>query len=541
MKKHTQWQYCYICFIFILFVSNAYAVSFVSTKLETDGDGDGIIDDIMYSIFDECAVIETRSDSDADGTIDAIAYIIYDTGKYTTIVKSDHDADGNIDSVSYSWGENSAGEERMITEEDLDADGTIDSFTYSVYIDECSSAIMKSYEGTGSYDGTGNLIRVTYYTKDANGNTVIEESDNDADGLIDEITYMEYDEDCIAILHEIDLDNDGKIDQVLQSTHDDKCRPIRTEIDSDLVTYGIQSKSKTILEMNYTDDVYGNPIKVETHSTISQTIMGQTVNQESTVIQYTTYEYAEGDCGPSTLCPVCTNIDCDGEIDQDCDGSDKTNCLDLLSVTNVNISGINEVNTPMTITASSYNESGKTTYYRFGIIENYGTENYGSSPWTPISDYTTSNSLIHTFTKAGSYIFTVTASSSTSEPVEPKPMNGGCITIMPSGTDCLDLLKVTNVGISGTKKVNSPVTITATASNECGGDIYYRFGIIENYGTVDYSSSPWTPISEYSTSSSLSYTFTKAGSYIFTVTASDTPSEPVEPKPMNGGCITISE
>ena len=222
--------------------------------------------------------------------------------------------------------------------------------------------------------------------------------------------------------------------------------------------------------------------------------------------------------------------------------SSNSSCLDLLEVTGVSVAGTNIANSSMTIAATASNDCGGTVYYRFGVVEDYGTGAYDPSNWRAISEYTTSNSLSYTFTEAGSYIFTVTANDTPSEPAEPKPMLGGCITIQPSGgTDCLDLLKVTNVSITGTNTVNSPMTITATASNECGGTVYYRFGVVENYGTGSYDPSNWQSISEYTTSNSLSYTFTEAGSYIFTVTANHTPSEPAEPKPMLGGCITITD
>lgn len=106
---------------------------------------------------------------------------------------------------------------------------------------------------------------------------------------------------------------------------------------------------------------------------------------------------------------------------------------------------------------------------------------------------------------------------------------------------CMDLLKMTQVTVSGTQTVNSPVTITATAANECGGTVYYRFGIIPDYGTASYDPTGWTAISDYTTSNSVTYTFTTAGSYIFTATANSSPVEPSGAKPMLGGCITILE
>ncbi len=106
---------------------------------------------------------------------------------------------------------------------------------------------------------------------------------------------------------------------------------------------------------------------------------------------------------------------------------------------------------------------------------------------------------------------------------------------------CVDLLKMLSLDVSGSHIVNTPMTITANAVNECGGTIYYRFGIVPNYGTGYYVESSWTAISDYTTSNSLTYTFTEAGSYILTVTANSSPEEPDGAKPMFGGCITIIE
>jgi hypothetical protein len=85
------------------------------------------------------------------------------------------------------------------------------------------------------------------------------------------------------------------------------------------------------------------------------------------------------------------------------------------------------------------------------------------------------------------------------------------------------------------------MSFQATASNECGGMVYYRFGVVPDYGTASYDAAGWTAISDYTTSNSVTYTFTTAGSYIFTVTANSAATEPSGAKPMLGGCITILE
>jgi len=70
---------------------------------------------------------------------------------------------------------------------------------------------------------------------------------------------------------------------------------------------------------------------------------------------------------------------------------------------------------------------------------------------------------------------------------------------------------ISDISVLGTNTVNSPMTITATASDTSNRTVYYRFGIIEDYGTGNYDSSTWTPISEYTTNNSISYTSCPSG------------------------------
>jgi hypothetical protein len=315
MRNRIPWLCGSIGFVCLLSLSNAYAISYESMKMETDVDGDGTIESTVYTYYDDCRSVETRADNDGDSVIDTITYTEYDVGNYTNILRHDLDADGQIDRVTYLTVEQSGNEERTITEEDTDGDGTIDSFTCYSYIDGSSSAVMRVYEGSGSYNGGGALTSITYYTIGANGQNTKEESDNDADGVIDEVVYIQYDSNCNATLHQTDVDNDGVIDQTLQSSFDSKCRPIRTELDTTLEFYGVETTSNQIMVMEYTDEAYGSPVKTVTHTTITQTVLGQTIEEESTIVQHMTYEYGSGDCGPTTLCTVCGNSGSDSDND----------------------------------------------------------------------------------------------------------------------------------------------------------------------------------------------------------------------------------
>ena len=85
------------------------------------------------------------------------------------------------------------------------------------------------------------------------------------------------------------------------------------------------------------------------------------------------------------------------------------------------------------------------------------------------------------------------------------------------------------------------MTFTASARNIAGGDIFYRFDLIPNYGTSSYDpNNNYEVIQDFSTAGSCTHTFTEAGGYIIVVWASPTASIPTEETPqIIGGSIAV--
>jgi hypothetical protein len=84
------------------------------------------------------------------------------------------------------------------------------------------------------------------------------------------------------------------------------------------------------------------------------------------------------------------------------------------------------------------------------------------------------------------------------------------------------------------------VTFTATAAHSSGGEVFYRFDLIPNYGTDDYDPlSDFSTIQEFSNDSSCTHVFNEAGGYIVVVWASDTTAIPAEFPAIIGGSIIV--
>ena len=307
------WQYFLIGFVLLFLSSYAFGGAWLGTKIETDSDGDGDIDTIIYAIYDAAGTwTESRYDNNADGTMDSISYYTYNSNGYYQVAEQDLDANGSIDKILYfSQSDNG---KLSITEYDNDADGTIDTFNYYTCDDVNLPTIMKHYEGSGAYGGASTLVSTSYYTYDANCNQIQREDDNDADGQIDEITYNTYDEQCRLSVVKTDTDNDGDFESVLQNNYDNGGLICRTEVFSEMEVYGMPFTSHFIYDFTNTYDENGYATKIETHMYGSETIYGQTVEVDSHVISYTTWEYfenAEGSNGE----PYASECGCSGGQD----------------------------------------------------------------------------------------------------------------------------------------------------------------------------------------------------------------------------------
>ena len=213
---------------------------------------------------------------------------------------------------------------------------------------------------------------------------------------------------------------------------------------------------------------------------------------------------------------------------------------DYLNIISLNSSaaGTVQAGDSVTFTANAAG-SEEDIYYRFDLIPNYGTGNYDPfNNYQTIQDFSQANTCTHTFTQAGGYIVVVWASPTASIPGNVPPIIGGSVTVGDSGP-----VRITGLGMnaSGSLQVGDSVTFTAGGANSSGGDIYYRFDLIPNYGTGSYDPfNNYQTIQDFSTGGTSSYTFNQAGSYIIVVWASATASIPTAgAPPIIGESVTV--
>lgn len=86
--------------------------------------------------------------------------------------------------------------------------------------------------------------------------------------------------------------------------------------------------------------------------------------------------------------------------------------------------------------------------------------------------------------------------------------------------------KITGLTVSGTQEVDSTVTFTVNATNNCSAQLYYRFSVHPAYGTDGYDGLQWSSMTstEYVSSNSIDYEFEKAGKYIAIVWVVEDPN-----------------
>jgi hypothetical protein len=205
----------------------------------------------------------------------------------------------------------------------------------------------------------------------------------------------------------------------------------------------------------------------------------------------------------------------------------------------IDTTGITQPGESVTFTANATVSNLGNLYYRFDLVFNYGSEYYDPiNYWQTIQDFSSDNTCTHTFIQAGSYVVVAWASPTTNIPGGAPPIMGRSITV---GGDGGVLITNLDMDVTGTVRAGDSVTFAASAVNSAGGDVYYRFDLIPNYGTSDYDpNSNYQTIQDFSTSGNCTYNFTESGSYIIVVWASSTASIPTDiPPPIIGGSVTV--
>jgi hypothetical protein len=209
-----------------------------------------------------------------------------------------------------------------------------------------------------------------------------------------------------------------------------------------------------------------------------------------------------------------------------------------LTSLSMNVTETPQVGDTVTFTADATNSTGGEVYYRFVLIPNYGTSDYDpNNVYETIQDFSTTSSCTHTFAETGSYIVVVFGSSTAGFSTATPAIIGGSIAVGSESDVVIDSLAMNFTGIP---QVGDTVTFTADATNSTGGEVYYRFVLIPNYGTSDYDpDNVYETIRDFSTTSSCTYTFTQRGDYIVVVFASATEGFPAGTVGIIGGSITI--
>ncbi len=83
-------------------------------------------------------------------------------------------------------------------------------------------------------------------------------------------------------------------------------------------------------------------------------------------------------------------------------------------------------------------------------------------------------------------------------------------------------------------------TFSMNAVNQDDAQMYYRFAIVPNYGTAEYDpDNNYTTIQNFSSSNSVSYTFTKPGNYIVVVMASSNQGFSSGYQQIMGGSVSV--
>ena len=163
-------------------------------------------------------------------------------------------------------------------------------------------------------------------------------------------------------------------------------------------------------------------------------------------------------------------------------------------VNTLNVTGNKYVNEKLTMTATA--TPSDTTLYKLWVCDRSTNE------WIVLSDYSTKNTIEYIPTKAGQYSFVVHVKNkySSNERDDYKSID----VVVGSRTS-----KVSSISVTGSKKVNEKLTMTATATP--ADTTLYKLWV------CDRSTNVWTVLSDYSTKNSIEYIPTKAGEYSFVV------------------------
>jgi hypothetical protein len=167
-----------------------------------------------------------------------------------------------------------------------------------------------------------------------------------------------------------------------------------------------------------------------------------------------------------------------------------------------------QVNSPRNVSVAT--DSTSTVYYRFWAKSGYGTAQYDTTNWTPLTDYTTNNSYTWNPDTAGHYVLMVWVTDDTSNHA---PQMGGLTLPVGMATDVL-ITMVTSDVVQGVT-ASTPITLTTTTFGSVSGSPYFISYERSGYAIPTSLQSGWDTVGAgYSTNNFIEWTPLDGGSYI---------------------------
>lgn len=211
-----------------------------------------------------------------------------------------------------------------------------------------------------------------------------------------------------------------------------------------------------------------------------------------------------------------------------------------VNISGYSVSGVQAVNSPMTITVNASSDCSDTLHYRFSMHPGYGTPDYDGTRWTQMTatEFQTGNQCTYTFTETGKYIVVIWVVADTAQTNAEVPIIGFSVDV---GEDSPCRTAVTGSRIAGTQTTGSPVSFTVNAQNSCSNALYYRFSKHPYYGTSWYNGYRWSSLSanEWIASNSIDVTFDESGKYVIVVWISDDTDADFNGIPIMGWSVDI--
>lgn len=197
---------------------------------DLDEGGDDLVDRSYAYTYDANGNRLTEEHRTGDGTLTRGVTNVYGTTGNLLKMELDSEGDGVVDQrITYDAHGN-----MLVDEWDRDNDGVVERrFTYTnvySYDEDGHVLVVERYDSAINPGTPGRRFTRTY---DAVGNLLIDESDNNADGVVDRRLTYTYDQRGNVLTDVKDLDADGNVDARYTYTYDAQDNRITWDEDTD--------------------------------------------------------------------------------------------------------------------------------------------------------------------------------------------------------------------------------------------------------------------------------------------------------------------